>query len=111
MISILILEDNDDKVMKILTTYKDMVKNNPVFIARSSAQAVGFILASPGEFYLFLDQELMPGNGSGTQLLEWILAKPNCGLIGVVATSFSLSACKFWRELCEKAGIPIERAW
>ncbi len=110
-ISILILEDNDEKIQNILVKYKDLFKNNEVFIARSVETAKWYISADPGGIWLFLDYELAPGCGTGTEFLDWMLAKAPQFLHRVIAISYSLEACKLWRAMCEKAGIPIERSW
>ncbi len=109
--AVLILEDNDEKLFNVLLKFKDVIAKKEVYIARNVEQAKAFVLTDPGLLWVFLDEELGPGCGTGTQFLEWLLVSAPMMILHVVATSYSLEACKRWRVMCEAVCIPIQRSW
>lgn len=107
--AVLILENDDGKIINIFSKYLDYLKKKDIFIARTVAQAQRFLADDPGIVTMFVDYELDPGCGNGVEFLEWVSMTFSHFVELVVITSLSAEYSKQMCRLCSKHGIPFER--
>lgn len=107
--AILIVEDNHYKIQRIFRDYEELFHGKPVYIARSVAQAQAFIDTDPGTITVFLDFELLPGCGTGMEVLSWLERRFKHFLDLVIVTSYSSEKAREMASFCQTAGIPVER--
>lgn len=106
---VLILEDNDDKIVNIFMKYAETLRGKEIFIARSVAQAQHYLAGDPGITTLFVDYELDPGCGNGIELLEWVMITFIHFIELIVVTTLNPGYSKQMCRLCTQHGVPFER--
>ena len=76
---LLIVEDNLDKILNLLAHYREEIAGLTILIADSETKArlliEELIAAEAEEWTLWLDNDLIPGGGSGYSLLSWCIAE------------------------------------
>lgn len=103
----LILENESQKLLAILTQYK-LMYDQPFYATKWETDALAFIRSRCEEMTLYVDYELDPGCGDGISFLRDALSEKHMWIEKVVITSQSPDAQREMQEQCRLSGIPYE---
>ncbi len=106
----IILEDNRDKVARIFDLYGKNFFHNPVLCFMKAHEALEVIasLTKPVMLTLYVDGELVPGGGYGSEFLNRMIDDWPTLIEKVIVCSYSDAARKEMTELCVENLIATE---
>lgn len=87
--TVLVLEDNNDKIVQLLNKYPDIFVGRTILIMRNEVEAELFMSTVTGQVILVIDYELDPGCGDGLSFLKFCLSRYSLYIEEVILTTFS----------------------